>query len=185
LSSPGVGNHPPPTRAVYLFWTARKEAVLKYSAWAWSPWIPPPKNDFDDFCLDFAQKARQKTHSHETIVVNIESLWPEDLRSETINQDAIDKCQAHNQRFIDEWDEGSFIESGPFRTAEEMRKNTFKFVSMETYLTEYDWKGEITDEEIAPWLEGIRRGKEVEVAKPEGDEDEGEGSGQYGHVGNG
>lgn len=183
-SSPAVGNCPPPIRSVYVFWTARKEAVLEYSAWAWTRWIPPPEDDFNDFCLEFAQKAKQKTHSHETIVVNIESLWPENMRTETINQDAIDKCKAHNQRYIDRWDKDSQIEDGRFRTPEEMRKNTFKFVSMETYLTEYDWKGEFTEEEIVPWLEGIRRGRGVQVAEVKVNEGEAEGRGQHGQVEN-
>jgi hypothetical protein len=38
------------------------------------------------------------------------------------------------------------------KTAEEARKITFKFISMQTYLEEYDWRGEFTAEEVEKWL---------------------------------
>jgi hypothetical protein len=40
-----------------------------------------------------------------------------------------------------------------FKTAEQARQVKFTFVSMPTYLAEYDWEGELTEEEVRPWLE--------------------------------
>lgn len=39
-----------------------------------------------------------------------------------------------------------------WKKEEEARKVEFKFISMETYLAEYDWEGEFTEEEVRPWM---------------------------------
>jgi hypothetical protein len=46
----------------------------------------------------------------------------------------------------------------PHKTDEDCRKVRFKFVSMTTYLAEYDWEGELTEEQVKLWL--LRKGKE-------------------------
>jgi len=40
---------------------------------------------------------------------------------------------------------------------EAARSTKFAFVTMKDYLTKWDWKGELTDREIKPWLEAIEQ----------------------------
>ena len=39
-----------------------------------------------------------------------------------------------------------------WKSEEEARQVTFEFVSMKTYLAEYDWEGEFTQEQLEPWM---------------------------------
>jgi hypothetical protein len=43
------------------------------------------------------------------------------------------------------------------KTAEQAQQVKIKFVSMATYLAEYDWVGELTEEEVRPWLDAARK----------------------------
>jgi hypothetical protein len=51
----------------------------------------------------------------------------------------------------------------PHKTDEDCRKVRFKFVSMTTYLAEFDWEGELTEEQVKLWL--LRKGKEQKREK--------------------
>lgn len=47
--------------------------------------------------------------------------------------------------------------NGPLlKSEEEARQVRFKFVSMPIYLAKYDWEGELTEEQVRPWLAGIQ-----------------------------
>jgi len=53
----------------------------------------------------------------------------------------------------------------PFRVLkpeEEAQRVTFKFVTMKTCLTEYDWRGELSEDQARPWLELLEREKAAE-----------------------
>jgi hypothetical protein len=43
------------------------------------------------------------------------------------------------------------------KTAEQAQQVKIKFVSMATYLAEYDWRGEMTEEEVTPWSDAVRK----------------------------
>ena len=40
----------------------------------------------------------------------------------------------------------------PVKPYNQVRQGQIKFVSMKTYLTEYDWRGEFTKEQVKQWL---------------------------------
>jgi hypothetical protein len=43
-----------------------------------------------------------------------------------------------------------------YRTPEERKQVIVKYVTMEEYLSYYNWKGEFTEEQVAPWLRSVR-----------------------------
>jgi hypothetical protein len=51
------------------------------------------------------------------------------------------------------------------KSAEEARQVKFVYISMKTYLAEYDWKGKLTEEQVRPWVE-----QEVEAKKKDSDQ---------------
>jgi len=55
------------------------------------------------------------------------------------------------------------------KTEEQARQVTFKFVTMKTYLTEYDWRGELTEDQARPWLDLL---EDEKVAEAQMDEEE-------------
>lgn len=54
------------------------------------------------------------------------------------------------------------------KTVQEARKTTFTFVSMKEYLAEYDWKSELDEEKIKPWLEINEKAWEVSTFEKAG-----------------
>jgi hypothetical protein len=99
--------------------------------------------------------ARLATCPSDIILVNFETIAGrrislEDRKDMTSPQVATDAIQKAYLAYLTGLDE---MTSPGFKTAEQARQVTFTFLSMPTYLAEYDWEGELTEEEVRPWLE--------------------------------
>jgi len=100
--------------------------------------------------------AVQKTGTPNSIIlVNIENLFDERLEAgEYKDMTAAEAATLDTQTA---YLESPHLVNSPYRrrrwkSEEEARQVTFKFVSMETYLAEYNWEGDFTEEEVRPWM---------------------------------
>jgi hypothetical protein len=93
--------------------------------------------------------ARRAPNAIEILFVNFKdhvdnTLYPDDRRDGS-PADAADPPQA----YLNALSRNPILDLSDA----EARRITCKFVDMRTYLAEYDWKGELTDEQVKPWLE--------------------------------
>jgi hypothetical protein len=106
----------------------------------------------------------------EFILVNAEQIAGRCLG---LADDLPDLCervsQDHITRYTKALDDisGSYLDLA-FSPQEQMdhfesaRSTKFTFVTMKDYLTNWDWKGEFTDEQIKPWLEALKQDRDGE-----------------------
>jgi hypothetical protein len=99
----------------------------------------------------FAAVLRSGTPNN-IVLVNIESLFAGRLESgEYKDMSAADSASLDTQNeYLKALSTGKLIGLRWYKSEEEARKVTFKFVSMETYLAEYDWEAEFTKEQVSP-----------------------------------
>jgi len=105
----------------------------------------------------FFKTAMTQGSPDEFLIVNFESFIakPRDPNNRPARRSAIDAANRFVQKSYST--HLSKASDPPFwrlnKTDEEARKVQFKLVTMKTYLAEYDWRGELTDEQVRPWLE--------------------------------
>lgn len=125
------------------------------------------------FAEQIARRIYYKQFPNEIVIVNMESLL---MGWQPEGEGPLDSHKARREK----WEElmerklkGRYERvrnSSPFgdhgtrcKSVEEMENVSIKFITMEEYLANYDWTGEFTAEEIAPWLEvGSRKRKRSE-----------------------
>jgi hypothetical protein len=97
--------------------------------------------------------ARRNTSPINFVFVNIESLVSQRLpATERKNMSLTEAAgQATKREYLTGWRPSAY-HSGA-RSLEQARQVSFKFVTMKTYLSEHDWRGELTEEQARPWLE--------------------------------
>jgi hypothetical protein len=118
----------------------------------------------------FMGVVKTRRQPMEFILVNAEQIAGRCLG---LADDLPDLCervsQDHITRYTKALDDisGSYLDLA-FSPQEQMdhfesaRSTKFTFVTMKDYLTNWDWKGEFTDEQIKPWLEALKQDRDGE-----------------------
>lgn len=130
----------------------------------WSP--PSDANEISEMCVrlwkilqgHLVEGAMFKLYPRELVLVNIERIAAADIGNvagtKTLWEHA---AQVNQEQFLERLDK----HPGPHRphghtccdNVKRARNTKFTFVTMRDYLKNWDWKGELTDEEVRPWLE--------------------------------
>lgn len=97
--------------------------------------------------------AKLATCPNDIILVNYEAVASrhisiEDRKDMTLLQVANDTVQ---KAYLAHLNTIHPVSYPGIKTVEQARQVKFTFVSMTTYLAEYDWKGELTEEQVRPW----------------------------------
>ena len=117
---------------------------------------PSGSHDSDDEYFDFLRRpfeAAQKDGSHDYVMVNLQSLLArqENSGNETDRLPAelaeIDVEEAYKL-----WVDKNIRPTVPMKAWSEIRPGQIRVVSMKTYLREFDWRGEFTEEQVQQWL---------------------------------
>lgn len=170
-TTPFLGSTAKSKQAIYICWLPHPRAELKL----WFESIQPRlgggvggpnaraveiKEICHELVLELVDVAMDVYVPNEIIIVNIEGLG-NGIRKESQRRKALEPIDPSK------WEAAlrHAIEHPPKdcngrKTPEEARKISFKFISMQTYLEEYDWRGEFTAAEVEKWLYTIskRRG---------------------------
>lgn len=158
-----------PKRAVLMFWTTNPAAAFERPPTRY-PTLRTPAAALIHFLGDVAWLTTNLRFPEDILVVNVKSLWsltnPFSATTTTANDDCLERFVERlawvknspalaNTRELD-----TVTETRKFRTDQELDKVKVKFIDMETYLAEYDWKGELSDELVAPWFAAMREKEE-------------------------
>lgn len=162
-TTPFLGNTAKSKQAIYICWLPHPRAEMKL----WFESIQPRRGggvggpsargvEIEEICHEFVSDlvdvAMDVDVPNEIIIVNIKGLgngipkeWRRRKALEPIDpfkwEAALKHAIEHPPR-----------DCNGRKTPEEARKITFKFISMKTYLEEYDWRGEFTAAEVDKWL---------------------------------
>lgn len=130
----------------------------------WSP--PSDANEISEMRVRLWKNLQEhlvggamfKLFPRELVLVNIERIAAAEI-GKLAGTKTLCECaaQVNQEQFLKSLDE----HPGPHRAhgqyccgnIERARNTKFTFVTMRDYLKNWDWKGELTDEEVRPWLE--------------------------------
>jgi hypothetical protein len=122
-----------------------------------------------DITVPLFQYARFIGFSNDVILVNFEAvpryLSSLDPRLEETMTAAEWATLSVEKVYLDYLSTVTAWSGQDMKSAEEARQVKFVYISMKTYLAEYDWKGELTEEQVRPWLE-----QGVEAKKKDSDQ---------------
>jgi hypothetical protein len=94
----------------------------------------------------------QKDVSPDYICVNLESiLGPQDVENST-NRSPAELITANIEKEYSRFTQSAKFTHLTIKPWKEVRPGQIKFVSMKTYFTEYDWRGEFTESEVKRYL---------------------------------
>jgi hypothetical protein len=153
-----------PKRAVLIFWTTNPAAAFEQPPTRY-PTLLTPAAALIHFLADLAWLVANLQFPEDVVIVNVKSLWSLTNPISATTSNANDDC---HERFISglawakNWPQfrprelDTLEQTRRFRTDAELDRVKVKFVDMETYLTEHDWKGELSDEQVAPWLAAMK-----------------------------
>jgi hypothetical protein len=113
-----------------------------------SPW---PEFIWKQFCGVILDAAQIADCPNSITIVNLESIGDRFETREEGYSPAESVTKAVQKAYLDSIP--IFAGTSGKKTAEQAQQVKIKFVSMATYLAEYDWKGELTEEEVRPWLD--------------------------------
>jgi len=115
----------------------------------------PAYRHWESIRADLFHAVRKTGTPNSIILVNIESLFDERLEAgEYKDMMAVEAATLDTRiAYLKSLSAVSAsIATRQWKKEEEARKVEFKFISMETYLAEYDWEGEFTQEQLEPWM---------------------------------
>jgi hypothetical protein len=162
-TTPFHGSTAKSKRAIYICWLPHSKAAMKLYFDPVTPRLgggvggPDPRGvEIAEIGLDLVtgivDQAMRVDFPNEIIIVNIEGLGNgirrDHQRRKSLEPIEPSKWEAALKYAI----EHPPKDCSERKTAEEAGKITFKFISMQTYLEEYDWRGEFTAEEVEKWL---------------------------------
>jgi hypothetical protein len=114
------------------------------------------------FISAIIERTSMMSSPNELVVVNItallQSMWPADPGDNARLLYLVKQSFRENHRMIvDHQRPPGLLEGHELKSAAEIEATKIQFIDVETYLTEYDWEGEFTAEEIAPWQAAMER----------------------------
>jgi hypothetical protein len=135
----------------WLDWSTPHPLQLRYDPLAFdavSDIQPNTPKAWAEFQKDILKAAQLSNFPTEILIVNMESKAVLELRSPDLAKAATEATQEAYVNSIPD-----FVGKDGKKTIEQAQKVRIKFVSMRTYLDEYDWKGELTEGQVKPWME--------------------------------
>lgn len=103
---------------------------------------------WETFQKDILKAAQIANFPTEIIIVNMESKAVLKVQSPDLAKAATEATQEAYIKSIPE-----FAGKDRKKTTEQALNVRIKFVSMRTYLDEYEWKGELTERQVKPWMD--------------------------------
>lgn len=120
---------------------------------------------WETFQKDILKAAQIANFPTDIIIVNMESKAVLEVKSPDLAKAATEATQEAYIKSIPE-----FAGKDRKKTTEQAQNVRIKFVSMRTYLDEYEWKGELTERQVKPWMDiqMDMEGREVRTQRASG-----------------
>lgn len=100
---------------------------------------------------DSVFRGIQEDETPDYVLVNFESLLARD-KKDTTGRSLVDIVTAGIEEAYTLYVHERTSLGLPVKPYNQVRQGQIKFVSMKTYLAEYDWRGEFTEEQVKQWL---------------------------------
>lgn len=125
-----------------------------------SPWIAyaPPfgltevSTWFGRFVERMSEAAQRVVCPSDIVFVNLDLIVARMAREK--RDDVLYATRTMQKAYPDSI--ASFAGKAGRKTAEQAQQVKFKFISMKTYLADYDWEEDLTEEQVGPWLDTER-----------------------------
>jgi hypothetical protein len=147
---------------VFIFWSAPS-----YTSEA----VESRRILWNEFQEDIFDGVKSDQYPQEIVFVNVERIAAPDIHELAGAKTLCDYAAEANQEQFNRTLDNHFAPDRRHRrrcceNVEKARNTKFTFVTMRDYLKNWDWAGDLTDEELQPWLESQEmadEGLEVEM----------------------